>query len=337
MIKTFDLKNLTNHQGGSYATNVYVCDRCKVEGFDAAECGVYHCDECQFDLCPACSTHSEKKKLKSLSCEKGHVMVKTFNILAVCKNPVDSYKDNKYHCNICGAEHIDALKYGTYHCDTCQFNLCPSCSSSSKMGKLKKFHCEKGHIMVKTFDLLAVTNNAVGTYKDNIYHCDKCKKEFIDCKKVGAYHCDTCQYDLCPDCSSHHPKRSLRKLHCNRGHVLLKTFELKSITKHDSTSYSKNFYKCDKCGSTLDATKSGVYHCDDCMYDLCPHCSKGHHLVYTEDLASLTKHSGNSYNENQFVCDKCLTLQDCSSKGGVFHCDICMFDICIHCHNRHSH
>jgi len=113
------------------------------------------------------------------------------------------------------------------------WDLCGECATHSRAKtSMKKMVCFSGHPMVKTFDIARFNKKEGGSYESNVYTCDKCKTENLDCTEIGVYHCNICEFDMCPPCSSASKKKVLKKFKDDAGHLMDKTFDIAGITKN---------------------------------------------------------------------------------------------------------
>ena len=213
-------------------------------------------------------------------------------------------------------------------------------NNKNTVKKEKIKNCPEGHILIKLYDILQKTQHEV-QYANNIFDCSICEKQSIP-TSIGVYHCDICPYDVCSSCNQIQKNENNEKGKeietvskenhdegtCLNGHKLIKLLDILSITKHQN-SYPDNHFRCGKCKIRRDSTKYESNHCDDCIYDLCSHCLKGHEFLLTHDLAINTEDP--RYYENTYDCNVCMIDYECTQKEGAYHCERCSYDVCPNC------
>ena len=96
--------------------------------------------------------------------------------------------------------------------------------------------------------------------------------------------------------------------------------------------YDGQYFGCDLC-SALNLIEGGVFHCEDCHFDLCEECNneqiiccglcKGA-LKCMNDIPLQAEYKG------VYFCDVCC--QQGEINKGVYHCSACgKFDLCLNC------
>ena len=299
-----------------YTYNDFICNLCR-EDKNCEDEGVYHCSECNYDICPSCAEKElnerqgdensdaagegedddeEQANIKKKSeiskniliyCDEGHLMDK-----------VTQQTDFKYKCNSCEEGEQDKqvnsgeilLNCCRYECDS---YLCPSC------------------IQIAVEDL----------YNENNYSID---------------------YDDNDELDYGNPSRTDK--YCESGHLMVMLSNLKDYTDQDSEKYRKNLYTCsfEGCGKEFNSTKKVCLHCDICLFDICEEhekvyvgaevkslsCINHHYMVKTKNLKNLTNRSDNDY-----VCNFCRRQYQ-SDQNGVYYCNDCSFGICFTCYDE---
>ena len=121
-----NLHQLHPSSGGSYASNVYFCDTCRLN-FKCQVDNSYHCQTCKFDVCPYCY---QKDQRVNFDCSAGHPLYIVSNLKAF-NGKTNSYVQNNYVCNSCRGS-WDAALNPSCHCRLCKFDLCPNCFEARK-------------------------------------------------------------------------------------------------------------------------------------------------------------------------------------------------------------
>jgi hypothetical protein len=86
------------------------CDICRRSIFNIKN---YHCEKCQFDICPNCKAIEEEYFIVKIS-------------TPLHKHPL-KYKGNEYiaRCDLCGISSIEPFSF--YNCNNCKFDVCEKC------------------------------------------------------------------------------------------------------------------------------------------------------------------------------------------------------------------
>jgi len=288
--------------------------------------------------------------------------LKLYGISYITKE--ESYCFNNYCCDECNNDE-NALENGVLHCDKCLFDICGKCEkdlmaknhwdNNDNPIQTVKF-CDGGHPLLKAKNLKDIAMNKTPDYTANVFYCHECKTKNQVSGQNEAYHCDYCEFDLCLKCFENYPGKETNEVTCENGHHLIKTHDLKSVVLDEDESYQANLYNCDLCQTTeIFAGEVGAYHCDICKFDLCPkcvddirqkpldptidkylkirrHCPKGHLMGMTNTL-NLFALKDEGYSDNTYICDICETAKE-ADKETVFHCDLCMYDLCLTCSRK---
>ena len=213
---------------------------------------------------------------------------------------------------------------------------------------MKVNNCPEGHTLLQLNDILKETKHE-NQYVNNEFKCSSCEEQNIPASE-GVYHCDICPYDLCSSCKDGKSKKENSKeidktkvknkknetiladnsdeRKCLNGHKLIKVLDILAITKNEN-SYPNNHYRCIKCQIRRDSTKYESNHCDECIYDICEHCLKGHQFILTNDLANNSEDP--RYHENTYLCNVCIIDYECTKREGAYHCEECLYDVCPSC------
>lgn len=104
------VKEIEEYKGDSF-----VCDSCGASNLMMG--GVFHCKECQFDLCEECNND---EKINCNDCQVGE--------LKWTKEILNPEYDAFYWCDVCAQQR--KIIQGVYHCQACQkFDLCRDCKA----------------------------------------------------------------------------------------------------------------------------------------------------------------------------------------------------------------
>lgn len=144
-------------------------------------------------------------------------------------------------------------------------------------------------------------------YPTGFFICDLCRE-----KGSGAvFHCSACHFDLHPSCIA-------------TGEQISHFSHFKHPL-HIETLASNKTHTCDVCGDPAFPT---VYHCDECDFDMHPHCSRAPRLIQhschkhiLQLISKVDAYSGSCW------CDGCGK----EATNHVYHCSTCDFDLHISC------
>lgn len=159
------------------------CDGCRTSFAVGEEPHLlFHCDKCDFDLCPECFT-GKKHHL-----HKHH--------LATVRGS-GYYTRSAVFCSNCSIRITEPQYYSC--CDpTCRFVLCGTCFSTT--APTHPYHPHPYH----TLELCNSTE--VYPQSGGMWHCDNCtvKSPTREPRPLTSsddmYHCTRCEYDLCSSC-----------------------------------------------------------------------------------------------------------------------------------------
>ena len=179
--------------------------------------------------------------------------------------------------------------------------------------------CNNGHLM----------SYAVASEKKT---CSSCASEIVvgwDCSHCTISICHLCQEWICTSSPAESPR-----LLCLKMHNLRKTSRLEEY-------YMKRFlisgFTCRTCNELLDGE---MYHCRNCIYDICLKCSEAIEYIGTQGSRRCEKSHGidwhpdictiiqQKYKAYEFRCE------DCGGNfkgGGAYCCLDCEFYICVMC------
>lgn len=112
--KTFKSKyhpHTLNYQKPKY--NPAFCDICRRNIFNIKN---YHCEKCEFDMCPNCKAIEEELLIIKISTPLHKHTLK--------------YRGNEYEaeCDLCGDDSIES--FTCYNCSSCKFDVCRKCFES---------------------------------------------------------------------------------------------------------------------------------------------------------------------------------------------------------------
>lgn len=144
-------------------------------------------------------------------------------------------------------------------------------------------------------------------YPTGFFICDLCRE-----KGSGAvFHCSACHFDLHPSCIA-------------TGEQISHFSHFKHPL-HIETLASNKTHTCDVCGDPAFPT---VYHCDECDFDMHPHCARAPRLIQhschkhiLQLISKVDAYSGSCW------CDGCGK----EATNHVYHCSTCDFDLHISC------
>ncbi|KAH7366281.1 hypothetical protein KP509_18G071100 [Ceratopteris richardii] len=144
-------------------------------------------------------------------------------------------------------------------------------------------------------------------YPTGFFICDLCREK----GSGSVFHCSACHFDLHPSCIATSEQIS-HFSHYN--HAL-----------HIENLDTNKVHTCDVCGDPAFPT---VYHCDDCEFDMHPHCARAprfiHHTFHKHILQLRLKKD---------VYSGCCWCDICGKEAfnSIYHCSSCKFDVHISC------
>ena len=339
-----------------YKFNKYECFKCRKKHLDATEGGVLHCDECSYDVCPACEDtillkkKEEQSKLCS-NCQEAFKKQESKEAKGTINCPIqhhkmfwvpENYSENEY-CSICLVEKC------TLTCD-CDYNLCKLCvdralksinanqtDNPKSLGK----YCPAGH---QLFNALLYNHN-----------CDICRNTIKSTPETLALRCKLCDFDVCFNC---HPNYSVKKgkpivFECPNSHICERSIGIHRWGEQES-------FSCIVCKNKYNSANVAGYGCEECRYyhnvdmNICDSCfelnirdtaiemksikslintgflDKNEHVLVKIKNLSQIANDKTKYQNNSYCCVKC---QKCKISDNVeaFHCNTCDYDICATC------
>ena len=261
LIKLEELLQITKYQD-RYVNNEFYCSICKKQNIPSS-IGVYHCDICPYDICYSCNTKikensksEDKNKDKVIAMEKdeSNRTIEKDKIIEKVEEKVEKKVEEKVEQKDKTIEKVNTIESEPKN--EPENNKQMNIETSSKENTDKET-CSNGHKLIKLLDILSITKHE-NTYPNNHFRCAKCKIR-RDSTKYESNHCEICPYDLCT--------------HCLKGHEFLLTHDLAEFS--EDPRYYENTYDCNVCMIDYECTqKEGAYHCEECLYDVCPSCFK---------------------------------------------------------------
>ncbi len=154
---------------------------------------------------------------------------------------------NEWMCTVCGdiGNHKLPIKHH-FHCNECDEDICIDCYNGTK-------HFLHAHSIVKYTNTLLQSSITSS--------CNECRKglsnNYYQCKRPE------CSYYLCQDCYNIQPKP--HPLHPEYDHILHVTDHMQVYPE------SEGMWYCDYCSREY-SSRTKLYHCNKCGYDLCSSC-----------------------------------------------------------------
>ncbi|KAH6558847.1 hypothetical protein KP509_1Z042300 [Ceratopteris richardii] len=144
-------------------------------------------------------------------------------------------------------------------------------------------------------------------YPSGFFICDLCRE-----RGSGAvFHCSACHFDLHPSCVA--------------TGELISHFTHFEHPLHLETLANNRGHTCNVCGDPASPT---VYRCDECRFDVHPHCARAprfiQHSCHKHILKLIAKEDAYSGSCWCDVCGKEVTSR-------MYHCSSCEFDVHISC------
>lgn len=169
--------------------------------YDVLKC-VYFCAKC--NIVDLISTHNCENKFLFLKSKEQEVLQKFFDEKHESKNmtPIQSelhfhslyysnYRNSStkfnnnthtWSCDFCKKNQFVPIYYFSYNCITCDFDVCESCFSLTKLKKPK----------------ISIHNHSLETRKDGkAWVCDLCSVSY---GSRVSFHCEECDFDVCLSC-----------------------------------------------------------------------------------------------------------------------------------------
>ncbi|CAG9316750.1 unnamed protein product [Blepharisma stoltei] len=191
-----------------------------------------------------------KKNLSRYFCPKMHDLVEDDDYA----NEIYEKYNKEPYCNRCLKK-----KNGVYYvCKTCEYLICENCLKFmvSPTEKATWFTCTLSHklIFIEDLSVYQISETAKKTLI-----CESCKK----LRLTGMITCETCKIYLCLKCIERIKKfiPILSTKFCRNGHQL---------EWREKITYRNPSYCCDICRASV--RRIGSFHCDLCVFDVCPKC-----------------------------------------------------------------
>ena len=335
----------------AYKKGKYSCDKCG-QNCKASE-GVYHCEDCDWDCCLAC-TRTPPSRQPSLQpqpvprgmaaehapCPKCHAPLP----LLTNPNLPEKYKEKEFGCDVCHAQYTSSN--GLYSCEKCTWVCCRGCGARASAAfqppmptSMAFMPCGKCHCPVSR----AVT--LPQGYKNGAYSCDQC--HVTQNAAEGVYHCNACEWDCCAKCTMRAlalkgPKvvqppasaAAARASPCQLCQTSLPLLKDSDIPE----KFAAGEFGCDVCHAQH-ASSDGLFYCEKCTWVCCHGCGarrssqcqmpKPIPCGKCQRPLSATAALPADYKKGAYSCDHCHAT--CKARDGVYHCHDCGWDCCMAC------